>query len=286
MKLLICVVGLIVALGTEAREARVLTWNTYMIPQPFKHSRQAERQGVIPRKLLYTDYDVIILQEAFMDSFKRRVRSALKETHPYVYWPKKVRGLFKILDSGLMVLSKTPLLEVDRTYYTACRSFDCFASKGAILLETELAGQEVQLVVTHMQSGQNPRAAAVRQKQLAQVQRLLERNRRPDVPQLFGGDLNINAYNTTEYEGALARLGMLAPQIAGKLWSTKATQTSCFGKPAKNELKRVDHIWLRDTAKTVKHARQQVVPIRGTINGMVCDLSDHLPVALDLQFAD
>lgn len=285
MKLIMAVLLLAGSLSIHARELKLLTWNTFMIPKPFKNSRQSERRQAIARELQKTDYDVIVLQEAFMDSFKTTVKSALKTTHPYVYWPKKVRGIFKIFDSGVMVLSKTPLHQVDKTYYTSCTTFDCYASKGAIMLETNLAGQEIQLVVTHMQSGQNPTATRVRSKQLQQIKKMMQRNQRPGVPQLLAGDLNINAYGEGEYEYALDNLNMVAPQIAGKLWSTKAPQTGCFKKPS-TEIKRVDHVWYRDHDKVFQHTRQQVTPIRGKINGQLCDLSDHLPVSMDVQLAD
>lgn len=286
MKLLISMVVILHALTCAAGEARILTWNTYMIPRPFKFSRQLERQKVIAQELQKVDHDVIVLQEAFMDNFKRRVQRALKHTHPYVYWPKKVRGFLKIFDSGVMVLSKTPLMEIDKTYYTTCKSFDCFASKGAILLETQLAGQSVQLIVTHLQSGQDATGAQIRAKQVKQIQQLMERNQRSDVPQILGGDLNINAYNTSEYERAITTLEMVAPPVAGKLWSSKANLTSCFGKRPKNEIRRIDHVWLKDPEKLFKSARQQITPIRGIINGQLCDLSDHLPVSMDVQLQD
>ena len=284
MKLIAAVmVALLSCTPLYAHDFKMLTWNVYMLPWPIKQSRQAERTKIIAEQLKKTDYDIIVLQEAFMSSFKNRVKNSMRATHPYTYRLGKLWGITKRFDSGVFVLSKYPIRLKDKVYYTNCEGFDCYASKGAALLEVTIDGQDMQFVSTHMQSGQSEVHSRVRAKQLAQINKMLMRNSKSNIWQFLAGDLNIDALKVTEFEAALQSLGMHAPKLQGTLTSSKAPLTSCFGKANTTRQARVDHVLVKYDQKPLYPMYQKIIPIRAKVNGQMCDLSDHLPVEMEMK---
>ena len=51
------------------------------------------------------------------------------------------------------MVSKFPLQVLGTVQYEACNGADCFAKKGALLLEGEVNSQKFQILVTHLNEG-------------------------------------------------------------------------------------------------------------------------------------
>lgn len=112
----------------------------------------------------------------------------------------------------------------------------------------------------------------------------MEKNKRPDVPQILAGDLNINSLLDIEFPEATQRLGMSAPfdtkapLKSSGFHSSRATETECFGKPRNDSKARHDHIWIGNETQQTEVKSLAVTPIQIFVNGTTCDLSDHLPL--------
>ncbi|MCS7072833.1 MAG: sphingomyelin phosphodiesterase [Bacteroidia bacterium] len=170
---------------------RVLTWNVYMLPRPFIRTGQFTRTKEIIRTLQNSDYDVIVLQEVFIERVKKQIAEGLKECYPYYFGPPGKDWLLK-QDGGVIILSKHPIGSMQKIAFKDCYGFaDCMADKGALLAEINKGNRRVQVIGTHLQSMDLPEAEQVRERQFKQIaQKLLYPFKHLNVPQLVVGDLN------------------------------------------------------------------------------------------------
>lgn len=269
----------------QAAEFKLLSWNVYLLPFPIKSSHQSERLEQIVRKLQDTKYDLLVFQEAFTDDFSRKLQEGLIKNYPQNYRPKKGPGWWKIFDSGLLVLSPHPFKFLGEDFFTECTTSDCFATKGVALVEVSVSGMPaMQFAVTHMQAGHEAGSVEIRRSQLTQVRGLLDKYRRPGVPQFLVGDLNIDAFHPEEYPRGQRYLGMTPLPLTGELTSSQSPLTRPFGLENAVPKKRLDHIWMRHSGpEFALEMAQTVLRIQGRIEGKECDLSDHLPVEAKLK---
>lgn len=272
--------SLILPLQAMGEDIKLLTWNVYMLPKPIKFSRQLERTNVIREALKKVDHDVIVLQEAFYTHFSNTIRSSLKTSHPYQRKLGRARGKFwQVMDSGVMILSRFPFKVLGYRFYGDCASADCFASKGVLLVEINLPeGKKLQLAATHLQSGQTESRRNIRAKQTNVIKKLMQKFYNPEIPQLLMGDLNIDGLQENEFHVTTRKLSMDPGVLSGNLISTKATQTSCFGKENTTRQTWYDHSWHKIISGDLFEKEKLVTPMRGWINNQYCDMSDHLPV--------
>lgn len=286
---------LALVLGTAAFEShgselRLLTWNVFMLPTPIKFSKQKMRRKNILKELgvLQDQYDVMVFQEAFIGLFRKHLTKGLQATHPFAYSMGQ-GGRIRVFGSGLLILSRYPIEIKDEVYYKECSGADCFAAKGAFLAEVALPeNKRVQIIVTHMQAGQTQKKVQTRATQVEQLRAFMEKNKRPNVPQILTGDLNINSLVDGEFPVARQHLGMRAPydthapKTRAGYSSSRATETECFGKPRSDAKARHDHIWIGNETQRTEVKSLAVTPIQTIVNGEACDLSDHLPLAMHL----
>jgi len=125
---------------------KVLTLNTWGIPQPVTTDLTSRIEETIKA---VKDYDIVAFQETFS---KQAERLAL-ESEFTNYIRMDNRSLFH-LGSGLMLLSRYPILEYDFTSFTKCTSYDCLANKGVLFARIQLPNQEkIDVYTTHYQAG-------------------------------------------------------------------------------------------------------------------------------------
>ena len=159
----------------------VMSYNVHGLPWPITDGRRQalrligarlatmRQQGIEPK--------VVLLQEAFSGSAKaiaresqypyviegprRAERSAIQaEAGEYLFarGDKRLKGEGdgKFEDSGLLILSDYPIIEVQRMPYAsyACAGYDCLANKGAVLVRIAVPGaaQPVAILDTHLNS--------------------------------------------------------------------------------------------------------------------------------------
>lgn len=166
---------------------KILSWNIYMLPKIVVRKGKKERAHAIVDQIKNNDYDIIVFQEAFLPKARKIIGEGLASLYPFAYGPANNSKNIKT-NSGVWVISKTPLKQLETIQFKNCTGFDCFARKGAIMLEGEWQGKAFQVLGTHLQADQY---TEIREKQMDQIYlELLNRYKREDVPQIICGDLN------------------------------------------------------------------------------------------------
>jgi endonuclease/exonuclease/phosphatase family metal-dependent hydrolase len=159
-----------------------------MLPAVAVRPGKRDRAYAIVEELKKSDFDVIVFQEAFLPAARRIIEKGLKDKYAYNYGPANNSGVSFKANSGIWVLSNRPLQVLGTVQFNDCSGIDCWARKGAMLLEGVANGKKFQILGTHLQS---ENAEAVREKQMDQIfVELLLKYREQDVPQIVCGDLN------------------------------------------------------------------------------------------------
>lgn len=269
-----------IVIPAQAADLRVLSWNTYMLPKPIKMSNQELRTKVIAKALLGEDYEFVFMQEAFMGSFRDYVGKALKSKYPYQYYLGNNKIIYPFFGSGVFVMGKYPFKVLDKVYFKECGAADCWASKGSVLIESKLpSGKTVQFATTHLQAKE--KLGLVRLNQLGRIKAMLEKHKKPDVPQLLIGDLNIDA-KEKEFRPAQDLLQMDAAELAGPINHTNVID--CYKKPDA-EKEWIDHMWVaRDSG--IKDSVIQSVEFTYEYKGKTCQAADHYAIEGLFTFAD
>lgn len=282
MKKLILILCLFFSFNTFAEDIKVLTWNVFMLPKPIKFTYQAERTTLIGEELNKGHYDVIFLQEAFPGWFHKHIYQMTKAKYPHQHYLKRPFISHTVFGSGLYVMSKFPIKDKSRVYYSSCRNADCFAAKGLSLITFQLAGgKEIQIGNTHLQAGQNYKSDRIRMKQLNQVKKHLASVAKPGVPQVILGDINIDAKDE-DYPKALKLLNMSSTPLEGDIDHSNGFPTLCYNKPGDDEKEWIDHIWISKNSSTGISGKKVKV-FSGLINNRQCPLSDHYGVEATLH---
>ncbi len=271
---------LAMTLPAGAADLKVLSWNTFMLPKPIKFSNQEIRTQVISYAIEGEDYDFVFFQEAFMSSFRDYVGKKLKSEFPHQYYLKNNGFIYPFFGSGVFVLGKHPFKVLDKVYYKKCGKADCFASKGAVMIETKLpSGKVVQFAVTHLQAIE--KLGSVRLSQMSQVKGMMAKHKKAGIPQFFIGDLNIDA-KEEEFHKGLDLMGMKQTELVGPIGHTNVID--CYKKPDHEE-EWIDHMWVdRDTV--LKDSSIQVRKVDYEHKGKVCMASDHHAIEGHFTFAE
>lgn len=174
-------------------DLKILSWNICMLDERFFiFSGQKQRASLITAILAKEDYDVIVFQEAFNFNSREIIADGLSEKYPYQIGPlNNKNGLFKT-NSGVWILSSVPLTTLKEIEYRDCAGFDCYAHKGALMLEGIKDGHPFQIIGTHLQAFDGEKRENIRIKQYQQIRdELLVPFERDDVPQFVCGDFNV-----------------------------------------------------------------------------------------------
>ena len=208
------------------RNLRVLYYNLYW--------GNASKYQVLSNLLLQkvqegTAPDLVLIQEAFFDEGSATgpypvFRQMLGTAYPYQV-PGPLRSGSRLFGSGLVVLSRVPIVGAAALPYAACAGIDCYSRKGAELAVVRLGSDCGDLAVfnTHTQAGKrgdywplsiDPPAARLRQvNELAAFVRQLI-GTTATVPVIAGGDFNLSLHSTdpsdvTAYRILTEQLGLV-----------------------------------------------------------------------------
>lgn len=166
------------------KKLKILLWNVWLLPSLLTDGKSKERALMISK--LLNDFDIVVLNEAFTNK-----NSLLKDiVHPHVI--KTPRTFYKLLDSGLMVLSKYPVEEIHFLPFSSLETWDQFSSKGIIKLTVNF-GNNIKLDVygTHLQAGSELSHHAARLDQVNDVYKFIKNHSQLNInPIVFCGDLN------------------------------------------------------------------------------------------------
>lgn len=182
----------------EETNLKILSWNIYMLPAIAVRPGKRERAYAIVEELKKSDFDVIVFQEAFLPAARKIIQEGLKDKYAFDYGPANNEGLSFKTNSGIWVISNRPLEILGTIQFNDCAGIDCYARKGAMLLQgSNASGKPFQILGTHLQS---ENATEVREKQMDQIYMdLLVKYRQQGVPQIVCGDLNTESYVKEHY---------------------------------------------------------------------------------------
>ncbi len=261
------------AVATAPRTLDLLTFNTALLPEVVTATRPAERAAAMARALI--GYDVVVLQEAFVDAWRDDLLAALASTYPYqgrVVGEDGAGGLPVRQDGGIVIVSRWPIVrQATMTYGTACSGSDCLADKGVAYVAVRKGDRTYHVFGTHAQSLYGWNVARVRAHQFALLRGFVEAQRIPlDEPVLLAGDFNVDAA-TAERDAMLAALDATWPPVVGALRATWDPQRNAW---ATGEAQWIDYVLTSDDHAAPAVAWNRVVPLRA--HGL--DLSDHFAV--------
>lgn len=197
----------------------ILSWNIYMRPHSVTFDGQFRRAKAIGEVLKDENYDIILFQEAFGKTSRKRLRKALGGAFPYEIEPKN-NG--KTVNSGLWILSKHKIEGSDFIFFSDCKVSDCQSSKGAVLFAIEIRGQLYHFINTHVQAEDGKQFAMVRAKQFAMIDSLLIKKVPKNFPVFILGDLNTPFDSISDYQTMLQLLNA----SDGTVSVTEATELS------------------------------------------------------------
>lgn len=181
----------------EERNMKILSWNIYMLPKIVPQKGKLERAQAIVDEIRKSEFDIIVFEEAFLKGAREVISNGLKEIYPYAYGPANGEKFDIRISSGVWVLSKTKLKLLNTVQFKNCTGNDCFARKGAMLLEGEWNGKPFQILGTHLQADGFDR---IREKQMDQIYlELLAENKKEGVPQIICGDMNTESEMKEHY---------------------------------------------------------------------------------------
>ncbi|EAY09066.1 Endonuclease/Exonuclease/phosphatase family protein [Trichomonas vaginalis G3] len=195
----------------QTKKLKILDFNAFWRPQLlhlFKEEYMRDRSKILLERI--SEYDVVCLQEGFQfgsDISKNFIEAANALGFKYVLTSKLPPLLnHQVIDSGLVIISKFPILESDCVRYTAGCGFDAFAAKGALYAKIQLDEKNhVHLFSTHLQAsyqyGKDPTDVdvKVRQSQFDELSALMAQKVTDGYPAIVVGDLNVNARFGDEY---------------------------------------------------------------------------------------
>lgn len=266
-------------LPAQAAELKILSWNTYMLPKPIKFSNQKIRTSVIARSLDGGDYDFIFMQEAFAGTFRKTVGNVLKKDFPHQYYLGNNKILYPYFGSGIFILGRHPFKVLDKVYFDKCGAADCYAAKGAVLIESRLpSGKTVQFASTHLQAKE--KLGLVRLRQIGQIKELLKKHKKQGTPQFLIGDLNIDV-TEPEFELGLDILEMKRTELTGPINHTNVIE--CYKKPG-SEKEWIDHMLV--DGDSLKDLSMVALQIEYENKGKTCIAADHYPLEGIFTFTD
>jgi phospholipase C len=259
----------------------VLSWNIYMRPRVVMHDGQVKRAHAIVEALKNESYDVIVFEEAFDKKARRIIWNGLKANYSFSAGFPKRKRCFK-LSTGVFIISKLPLKNIQHIFYNDCGSSDCLAIKGATLVSIVKNNREIQLVGTHLQAanGKKKTEEEIRELQYTQLNKeVLIRFQKNNVPQLLIGDLNINKKDA-EYVKMKSALQLEDGEITGNEQYT-ASSNNDLRAPSKPS-KLIDYVLCKKNGANVLFTKRQVKVYTKQWHALHKDLSDHYAIEAEM----
>ncbi|MFP5383017.1 MAG: sphingomyelin phosphodiesterase [Gammaproteobacteria bacterium] len=267
-------------------QLKVLSYNIYALP--LVADKISERLAELPKHL--KGYDVILFQEAF-SSDRTGMLLALSGEYPYqTHVPKIPYDGINIYDSGVLVVSRYPIVNTADYIYPDCSGTDCFADKGVIYAEVIKGGKAYHVTSTHTASFDTEEARALRQEQFQQIRALVDAQNIPAFDAvMMGGDFNVNKLLwPQDYAQMLVNLVATDPASTGHdaTFDPRINILSGAAGSGGETVEYLDYVVYSNTHRQPSQSRNDVrVPRTGVAPLFhTRDLSDHFPVMGDFAF--
>ncbi len=291
-----------------ARDVSIMSYNVHGLPWPLATGRPNALKTIGARlaamRATGSEPHLVLLQEAFTADAKAIGREA---GYPYVvHGPDRAdrstaaadlhqedfvraanrlkgEGDGTVEDSGLLILSDYPVLDVRRMPYPrfACAGFDCLANKGVLLIKVAVPGASEPLVVvdTHLNSRgasgvRRSRADMAFAWQAAQLREFVGANVPSSAPAVVAGDFNIGRIT---YRQAI--IGADNPALQGASDALRAALAGDAEVEDKADAAAIaekgkDWMFVRSGTVTRLNLQEVAVPFGRDAHGR--SLSDHL----------
>ncbi len=264
-------------------------------PAPFI----AARFAALTPALGAIDADIVALQEIYRGEHKQAVRRSLAHLWPHAAYPRRA-PLLK-LDSGLLVLSKYPIGDVDFAPYRHAPWIEhLFVDRGlfATRHDSPMHGA-IRLISFHTTAGglfydpEDAKTDAIRDRQIDAI--LAEAAREPETPTFLIGDLNAGPpVSMGNYRRVLD--GGFVDLLAAHLGEAAADRVATWdsqqplnrrGPHAHQRPQRIDHVFLhrRHLARwRVTEARLVLTePVVALDDGTSVTVADHYGLLVRLE---
>lgn len=268
----------------KTSDLKILSWNIYMLPALVPMAGRMERAQAIGDTLLKSDYDIIVFQEAFHKKAVGTIRKKLAASFPYMYGPFNEPKRLDRINSGVWIVSKTPLKLLNTVKFPAGRGSDYFSYKGAALMEGSLPnGKTFQILGTHMQSEFYPEIRKVQFDMM--YKELLSVNKKEGVPQIICGDMNTETLIKEEYCNMLECLDAENGQLEGVQKETyDGAKNELITGSWKKHRTTFDYILLRHNGAKISRTERKVSVLKKRLKNGKKDLSDHYGVICEVKF--
>ncbi len=266
----------------DSTSLKILSWNIYMLPYLGMVNGNENRAKAIAEKLIDSDYQIIVFQEAFTKKSRRVLSRRLKGAYPYQYGPANKGKLLSLMtNSGLWVVSKIPLTELGQIRFSLSRGFDMIARKGAVLFEGDFQGRSFQILATHLQAEGEP---VLRRKQCHEIKdKLLNRYFRAETPQFICGDFNIDMHDNDNYNAMLTTLEAQNGDISGDIKFTYDEVDNTLVSKSPGRKRVIDYILVRNE-KWVDRIERKINTFYEKIGQSYTNLSDHYAMEATINF--
>jgi len=260
---------------------KILSWNIYMLPYISLFNRNADRAEVIADKLEYSDYQIIVFQEAFSSKCRDILAKRLAKKYPFQYGPVNKSLLPFRTNSGLWVVSKIPLTQLGKIKFSISRGYDIIARKGAVLFQGNYQGSLFQLLTTHLQADNSNQ---IRAKQCNEIKdHLLNQYFNPNIPQLICGDFNIDMNDRLNYQLMLHTLGANNGEISGDVKFTYDEKDNTLARNSSGKKCVIDYILVRNE-QWIGHIERKIQTFYAKIGRRSSNLSDHYAMEANINF--
>lgn len=228
-------------------------------------------------------YDVIMFQEAF-DSKRDDMLLELADEYPYqTHIPSG--SSWNVFDSGIVIVSRYPIVDVDDFIYPDCADTDCGGDKGVLYAEIIKDGKAYHVTNTHAASFDTEEARTLRQEQFQQIRDFVDSKNIPSwEPVMMGGDLNVNKFtHPGDHADMLANLDASEPANTGYEATYDARVNKNIGS---SKVAYLDYVLVSNTHLAPVQASNDVRVPRSAVDSLWnhWDLSDHFPVLGDFQY--
>jgi len=180
--------------SAEENNLTILSWNIKMLNGPYGwlHNRTERADNIIQSLKSSAGYDIILFQEAFSGDMRRLMYEGLKTLYPYQIIPDDKTCIGKS-NSGLWVISKSPINILDEISFSNQKNWDALSSKGAKLYSVVQDEQKFHIINTHLQADYKTKYNKIRTQQYTEIyEKLILPNDKSEIPLILCGDLNIS----------------------------------------------------------------------------------------------
>ncbi|WP_119343017.1 sphingomyelin phosphodiesterase [Facilibium subflavum] len=217
----------------------------------------------------FKDFDAIAFQEAWAYDVRNTLINNMKQSYPYFYDPIPQHTHLKPLNSGLLILSKWPILTKKFLNYTDTQTLtdaDFMTNKGVLYIKINKNGQIYHIFATHTQAQDTEKAIQLRQREFRLIEKFIYAQNIPtNEPVLLLGDLNTDYYNKNQYQyfkQILKPSVYLNTQNKSPKYSYDADLNMMIDPNAKAEYGLYDYISPLQDYRQPIDAAFQVTPIR------------------------